>query len=164
MFQGYAAQLSVLYDDDEPSIHYDDNGFLVRPAPVGSVVSDNAMQPHSVHATCLGWTGDGTHRARESHQLLSARHWEGTKNEHQSPGAPLQLTRRWPHWSFPYDRTGCALRVRCSTLRGPQIHGTGMHAAEKRHRRFPRVCGRNIQPMESRRNTADRHRRESDVA
>jgi len=59
LFQGYTAQFSVDYDDDAPSIHYDDNGFLVRPAPIGNVVSNGAIQAHSIHAAYLGWNGDG---------------------------------------------------------------------------------------------------------
>ncbi len=59
LFQGYTAQFSVDYNDDAPSVHYDDNGFLVRPAPIGDVVSNGKIQTHSVHAAYLGWTGDG---------------------------------------------------------------------------------------------------------
>jgi Carboxypeptidase regulatory-like domain len=59
LFQGYTAQLSVHYNKDDASIHYDDNGFLVRPAPIGAVFSTGMIRPHSVHAAYLGWTGDG---------------------------------------------------------------------------------------------------------
>jgi hypothetical protein len=59
LFQGYTAQLSVHYNKDDASIHYDDNGFLVRPAPIGAVFSNGMVRPHSVHAAYLGWTGDG---------------------------------------------------------------------------------------------------------
>jgi Carboxypeptidase regulatory-like domain len=59
LFQGYTAQLSVHYDKDDATIHYDDNGFLVRPSPIGKVFSSGAIQPHSVHAAYIGWTGDG---------------------------------------------------------------------------------------------------------
>jgi hypothetical protein len=59
LFKGYTAQFSVDYNDDAPSIHYDDNGFLVRPAPIGAVVSNNMPRPHAIHAAYLGWTGDG---------------------------------------------------------------------------------------------------------
>ena len=59
LFPGYTAQFSVDYNDDQASVHYDDNGFLVRPSPIGSVVSNNAIQTHSIHAAYLGWTGDG---------------------------------------------------------------------------------------------------------
>ena len=59
LFQGYSTQLSVHYNKDDASIHYDDNGFLVRPAPIGAVFSNGMIRPHSVHAAYLGWTGDG---------------------------------------------------------------------------------------------------------
>jgi hypothetical protein len=58
-FRGYTAQFSVHYNKDDATIHFDDNGFLVRPAPVGGVVSNNMVQPHSIRAAYLGWTGDG---------------------------------------------------------------------------------------------------------
>jgi hypothetical protein len=50
---GYTAQFSIHYNKDDASVHYDDNGFLVRPAPVG------IFQAHSVRAAYLGWTGNG---------------------------------------------------------------------------------------------------------
>ncbi len=50
---GYTAQASVHYLSDESSLHFDTNGFLVRPDPVGS------FTPHAVHALYLGWTGLG---------------------------------------------------------------------------------------------------------
>lgn len=50
---GYTAQFSVQYNKDDASTHYDENGFLVRPAPVGAVL------PHNVRAVYLGWTGNG---------------------------------------------------------------------------------------------------------
>lgn len=59
LFQGYTAQLSVHYNKDDATIHYDDNGFLVRPSPIGKVFSSGVIQPHSVHAAYIGWTGDG---------------------------------------------------------------------------------------------------------
>jgi Carboxypeptidase regulatory-like domain len=59
LFQGYTVQLNVDYNDDAPSIHYDDNGFLVRPAPIGAVVSNGMIQAHSVHAAYIGLNGDG---------------------------------------------------------------------------------------------------------
>src|SRR5256714_9896597 len=51
--KGYTAQLSFHADFDGPSRHYDKNGFVTRPAPIGKV------QDHSLSAYYLGWTGDG---------------------------------------------------------------------------------------------------------
>jgi len=51
--KGYTAQLSFHANFDGASRHYDKNGFLVRPAPIGKV------QDHSLEAFYFGWTGDG---------------------------------------------------------------------------------------------------------
>lgn len=50
---GYTAQFSAHFNHDRPSVHFDENGFLVRPAQVGNVI------PKSISAVYLGWTGDG---------------------------------------------------------------------------------------------------------
>jgi hypothetical protein len=51
--KGYTTQFSYHFNKDDASTHFDDNGFLVRPAPIGSV------RPHNIRAHYLGWTGDG---------------------------------------------------------------------------------------------------------
>ncbi len=51
--KGYTAQFSYHFLRDNASTHYDDNGFLVRPAPIGNPV------PHRIDSEYLGWTGDG---------------------------------------------------------------------------------------------------------
>lgn len=53
LWRGYTAQLNFVGDFDNNSRHYDKNGFITRPAPIGTV-SD-----HYVQAYYLGWTGDG---------------------------------------------------------------------------------------------------------
>jgi hypothetical protein len=50
---GYTTEFSIHYNKDDASVHYDDNGFLVRPAPIG------VFQPHEIRAAYLGWTGNG---------------------------------------------------------------------------------------------------------
>ena len=50
---GYTTQFSVHYNKDDASVHYDDDGFLVRPAPIG------VFQPHEIRVAYLGWTGKG---------------------------------------------------------------------------------------------------------
>jgi hypothetical protein len=51
--KGYTTQFSLHYNSDQPSRHFDVNGFLVRPAKIGDV------RPHHVRAGYLGWAGDG---------------------------------------------------------------------------------------------------------
>jgi len=53
---GYTTEFSVHYNKDDAGVHYDDNGFLARPAPVG------IFQPHNIRAAYLGWTGNGHFR------------------------------------------------------------------------------------------------------
>jgi hypothetical protein len=50
---GYTTEFSIHYNKDDPSVQYDDNGFLVRPAPVG------IFQPHEIRAVYLGWSSNG---------------------------------------------------------------------------------------------------------
>ena len=45
--------MNILYNHDDPSLHYDQNGFLVRPDPVGVAL------PHTIDSCYLGWTTDG---------------------------------------------------------------------------------------------------------
>jgi hypothetical protein len=53
LWKGYTAQLSFHANLDHGGLHYDDNGNLVRPAPIGTV------QEHDVNAYYFGWAGDG---------------------------------------------------------------------------------------------------------
>lgn len=50
---GWTNQFSVHWNHDQGSTHYDINGVLTRPAPIGAAV------PHRIDAVYLGWTSDG---------------------------------------------------------------------------------------------------------
>ncbi len=50
---GYTIEFVGAYNDDRADTHYDDNGFLVRPALIGS------FQRHNVRAGYIGVNGDG---------------------------------------------------------------------------------------------------------
>ncbi len=53
LWPGHTAQVSLHYDHDHKSLHYDKNGFLVRPDPVG------IAEPHEVNAAYVGLATDG---------------------------------------------------------------------------------------------------------
>jgi hypothetical protein len=53
IWKGYTGELTFLANFDDISRHYDKNGFITRPAPIGTVAD------HYVQAYYLGWTGDG---------------------------------------------------------------------------------------------------------
>jgi hypothetical protein len=61
-FPGYTAEFVAAWNKDDPSLHYDDNGFLVRPSPIGNVINQNpGMGPilHGIRAGYFGWLGSG---------------------------------------------------------------------------------------------------------
>src|SRR5438270_2367617 len=65
--KGYTTQFSYHYNKDDASTHYDENGFLVRPAPIGAVL------PHNIRADYIGWTGNGhIRRLNISHAFYQA--------------------------------------------------------------------------------------------
>jgi len=60
VFPGYTAEFVGAWNKDDPSIHYDDNGFLVRPAPIGNVVNQGVGPiPHGIRVGYFGWLGSG---------------------------------------------------------------------------------------------------------
>jgi hypothetical protein len=61
-FPGYTAEFVVAWNKDDPSFHYDDNGFLVRPSPIGNVINQNpGAGPilHGIRVGYFGWLGSG---------------------------------------------------------------------------------------------------------
>ena len=59
-FPGYTTEFVAAWNKDDPSLHYDDNGFLVRPAPIGNVINQG-IGPilHGVRVGYFGWLGSG---------------------------------------------------------------------------------------------------------
>lgn len=67
LFKGYTTQFSYHYNKDDATRHFDENGFLVRPAPIGNVV------PHSIHSHYIGWTSNGhIGKVNVSHAIYQA--------------------------------------------------------------------------------------------
>lgn len=59
-FPGYTAEFVGAWNKDDPSVHFDDNGFLVRPAPIGNVVNQGVGPiPHGIRVGYFGWLGSG---------------------------------------------------------------------------------------------------------
>ena len=61
-FPGYTAEFLVAFNKDDGGLHYDDNGFLVRPSPVGNVINQNpGVGPilHGIRVGYFGWLGSG---------------------------------------------------------------------------------------------------------
>jgi hypothetical protein len=60
-FPGYTAEFVGAFNKDDPSVHYDDNGFLVRPAPVAKVIDQGGagVIQHGIRVGYFGWLGSG---------------------------------------------------------------------------------------------------------
>jgi hypothetical protein len=61
-FRGYTVEFLGAWNKDDATIHYDDNGFLVRPAPIGNVIDQNpgfGAIPHGIRVGYFGWLGNG---------------------------------------------------------------------------------------------------------
>ena len=64
LWLGYTAQLSLHANIDESDFELDENGFLVRPQPIGTI------REKEVRAYYVGWAGDGhIGRVNVSHQF-----------------------------------------------------------------------------------------------
>jgi hypothetical protein len=75
-FPGYTVEFVAAWNKDDPSLHYDDNGFLARPALIGDVINQNPSGGpilHGVRVSYFGWLGSGhIHRLNVTHAFYQA--------------------------------------------------------------------------------------------
>jgi hypothetical protein len=75
-FPSYTAEFVAAWNKDDPSLHYDDNGFLVRPSPIGNVINQNpGAGPilHGIRVGYFGWLGSGhIHKLNLTHAFYQA--------------------------------------------------------------------------------------------
>jgi hypothetical protein len=94
--KGYTATASFHANFDEGDIHYDRNGAIVRPAPLGTVA------PHDVDVYYLGWGGDGhIGRLNISHQFYQAL---GRDELNGLAGRPVDINGQFAAMELSYDR------------------------------------------------------------
>ncbi|MDB5311700.1 MAG: hypothetical protein JWO38_5902 [Gemmataceae bacterium] len=103
LFPGYTVQGSFHYNNDAPSLKFDNNGFLVRPDPVG------VFQPHRVEAYYLGFAGDGhIDRFNISHAF----YWVlGRDSMNPLAGTPQSISAQMAALELSYDRDWVRFRV-----------------------------------------------------
>lgn len=96
LWKGYTAQLSFHANWDEGDPHYDRAGFIIRPAPLGTV------RPHDVHAYYLGWAGDGhIGRWNLSHAVYQV---FGRDEFNGLAGRPVEINAQMAALELSYDR------------------------------------------------------------
>ncbi len=96
LWHGYTSQLSFLANLDDGRTHYDRNGFLVRPEPIGT------LEEHDVNAYYLGWAGDGhIGRLNISHQFYQAL---GHDQFNDLAGRPVNINAQMAALELSYDQ------------------------------------------------------------
>jgi hypothetical protein len=107
LHEGYTAQVSFAANiDRSDGLHYDRNGFLVRPAPVGTIGSKE------VDAYYFGWAGDGhIGRLNISHQFYQA---IGRETLNPIAGRKVNINAQMAAAELSYDLD--YVRVRASFL------------------------------------------------
>ena len=104
IFPGYTAQLSFHTNLDEgqgshdgvPNVKLDDNGFIARPSPIGTIHADE------VHAYYLGWAGDGhIGRVNISHQFYQVL---GTESFNPIAGRSQTIDGQFASLELSYDQ------------------------------------------------------------
>ena len=109
---GYTAEFLIAYNKDDPSLHFDDNGFLVRPAPVGNVINQNPGAGailHGIRVGYLGWLGSGhIHRFNVTHAFYQAL---GEDTFNPIAGRRVTVNAQMAALELSYDKDWIRFRV-----------------------------------------------------
>jgi hypothetical protein len=111
-FPGYAAEFVGAWNKDDPSIHYDDNGFLVRPAPIGNVINQGpggGPLAHGIRVGYFGWLGSGhIRRINLTHAFYQA---VGEDTFNPIAGRSVTVNAQMAAVELSYDRDWIRYRV-----------------------------------------------------
>jgi len=111
-FQGYTAEFVAAWNKDDATIHYDDNGFLVRPAPIGNVINQNpgaGAIPHGIRVGYFGWLGSGhIRRFNLTHAFYQA---VGEDTFNPIAGRRVTVNAQLAAAEFSYDHDWMRYRV-----------------------------------------------------
>jgi hypothetical protein len=109
-FPGYTAEFVGAYNKDDGGLHYDDNGFLVRPAPVGNVINQGVGAiPHSIQVGYFGWLGSGhIKRINVTHAFYEA---AGKDSFNPIAGRPVTVNAQMAAVELSLDRDWIRYRI-----------------------------------------------------
>lgn len=111
-FPGYTAEFVGAWNKDDPSIHYDDNGFLVRPAPIGNVINQGpggGPLAHGIRVGYFGWLGSGhIRRINLTHAFYQA---VGEDTFNPIAGRRVTVNAQMAAVELSYDRDWIRYRV-----------------------------------------------------
>jgi hypothetical protein len=111
-FPGYTAEFVAAWNKDDPSVHYDDNGFLVRPAPIGKVINQGpggGPLAHGIRVGYFGWLGSGhIRRINLTHAFYQA---VGEDTFNPIAGRRVTVNAQMAAGELSYDRDWIRYRV-----------------------------------------------------
>ena len=109
-FPGYTAEFVGAWNKDDPSIHFDDNGFLVRPAPIGNVINQGVGAiSHGIRVGYFGWLGSGhVKRLNLTHAFYEA---AGKDTFNPITGRSVTVNAQMAAAEVSYDRDWIRYRV-----------------------------------------------------
>jgi hypothetical protein len=111
-FPGYTAEFLGAWNKDDGNLHYDDNGFLVRPAPIANVINQNpGAGPilHGIRVGYFGWLGSGhIHRLNLTHAFFQA---VGEDSFNGIAGRRVTVNAQMAAAELSYDRDWLRYRV-----------------------------------------------------
>ncbi len=111
-FPGYTAEFVGAWNKDDPSVHYDDNGFLVRPAPIGDVINQGpggGPLAHGIRVGYFGWLGSGhIRRINLTHAFYQA---VGEDTFNPISGRSVTVNAQMAAVELSYDRDWIRYRV-----------------------------------------------------
>jgi hypothetical protein len=94
--KGYTTELSFHANVDQGRTHYDRNGNIARPTPIGTVM------PHDINAFYIGWAGDGhIGRWNVNHAFYEA---FGHDSFNGIAGQPVDINAQMAALEISYDR------------------------------------------------------------
>jgi hypothetical protein len=103
IFPGYTAEVSVHYNHDGSTFHFDKNGFLARPDPVG------VFTPHKLDVVYLGFAGDG-HIG--PYNISNAFYWAlGSDTDNPLAGQEQDINAQMVALELSYDRDWVRFRT-----------------------------------------------------
>src|SRR5579859_2646221 len=111
-FPGYTAEFVEAWNKDDASVHYDDNGFLVRPAPIGNIVNQGpggGPLAHAIRVGYFGWLGSGhIRRFNVTHAFYQV---VGEDTFNPIAGRPVTVNAQMAAAEISYDRDWIRYRV-----------------------------------------------------
>jgi hypothetical protein len=110
LFPGYTAEFIGAFNKDDPSLHFDDNGFLVRPSPIGHVINQGVGPIlHGIRVGYFGWLGSGhIGRINLTHAFYQA---VGEDTFNPIAGRPVTVNAQMAAVELSYDRDWIRYRV-----------------------------------------------------